>query len=354
MRLKIRQMVKLLAFGFIGLAALSCSKGDGAQDYQKPVEFSGYTARSMTKAGASFVTGVELPAGQSFGVYAYNTGSRTDFKPNQDTINTYGKFMTNVQVTYSGDGASNPEKYPYAYRYWPNSETSNRLAFFAYYPFDGAGITKTGFADFGFTVQDAPASQVDFMLSNIVPNQMYSSTNSTTGVVKLNFYHMLTQIRFKGITDAPSGATVKITSLKVVDVVNKGTLAPDATATSSAWTPDETSTSNYTLTLQDVALPSTAVDPSAEAVALADATQTLLMVPQTLGDGSALEVEYTITTTNPDRTITQTQTLILKDAIAAWERNQQIVYTLNIGLHPIEISASAVDWTDDEYIIIVE
>ena len=352
MELKIRQMIKLMTVGFLGLALLSCSKGDEQGEYQKPVEFSGYTARSVTKAGGSFVTGTELPSGQSFGVYVYNTGTSAAFDP--ESISDYSPFMADVQVTYNGGGASNPENYPYVYRYWPNSEQSNRLAFFAYYPFHGAGITPAGFADFAFTVQDAPANQVDFMLSDLVPNQMYSSTNATVGVVRLKFYHMLTQVKFKGQTDAPSGATVKVTEIKLEDVINKGTLAPNVAAASSVWTPDETSTSTYTVGLKDIALPSTADNPEAEAVVINEDNQALLLLPQTISEGATLSITYSITTTTPARTITQTEEIALKSLLEKWDRNNQIVYTINIGLHPIEISAKAEDWADDEYIVIVE
>lgn len=351
-------MIMLMTAGFLGLALSSCSKGDSEPEYQKPVEFSGYTARSVTKAGASFVTGAELPKDQPFGVYAYNTGTSETFDPTPATIATYGKFMTNVPVTYNGNGAGVPTNYTYVYRYWPNDEVNNKLAFFAYYPHGGAGISQTsdqaGFGDFNFTVQSLPENQVDFMISDVVPGKVYSNTNPT-GVVPLSFYHMLTQVKFKGITDAPSGVKVKITSIKVVHVINKGTLAPSyPSVTSSVWTPDNSSFGTYTLTPQDIELPSTTVNASAEAVDLTDASQALLMVPQTIDDDSYLEIVYTITTTNPERTITQTQTLTLNEALDTWTRNQQIVYTFNIGLHPIEFSAKVGNWIDDEYIIIVE
>ncbi len=351
MRFSIRQMIKLMTAGFIGLALLSCSKGDSEPDYQKPMGFSGYTARSASKANGSFASGNELPANQAFGVYAYNTGSSTTFDPET----TYPVFMGNVAVTYTGGGASDDTKYTYSpMRYWPNSKESNRLAFFAYYPHNGAGITPAGFTDFAFTVQALPANQVDFMLSDVVPNQIYGATNAGTDVVKLSFYHMLTQVRFKGKTDAPAGATVKVTGLTIEGVFNKGTLAPDVAAASSTWTVDETSTADYELTLKDIALPSTTVDPSAEAAALTEANQTLLLLPQTLSDDAALSITYSITTTTPARTITETVSVPLKSLLATWERNGQVVYTLNIGLHPIEISASAEDWDEGDYIIIVE
>lgn len=353
-----------MTVGFMSLAVLSCSKGDNQIEYQKPVEFRGYTAQSVTKADGSFVTRNELPAGQSFGVYAYNTGWSQTFNPSADSVSSYGKFMTDVQVTYNGGGSSSPENYPYVYRYWPNSKESNRLAFFAYYPYNGKDITRTGFADFTFTVQDNPADQIDFMLSDVVDNQMYGaagSAHTSVDVVDLKFYHMLTQVRFKGITDAPTGATVKIKELKVLNLLNKGTLAPNVAATSSVWTPDETSIADYNITLKDMALPSNHDDSSVKAATIAEDNQTLLLLPQTLTGNTKLSIKYEIKTTKPNRTITETAEFVLntaKDAsnnpITKWERNNQIVYTLNIGLHPIEISASAEDWTDggDDTIII--
>ena len=338
MRLKIRQMIMLMAAGFMGLSLSSCSKGESNQEYQKPVEFSGYTARSVTKAGASFATGTELPAGQPFGVYAYNTGRRTDFKSNPDTIATYGKFMTNVPVTYNGDGASVPTNYPYVYRYWPNDETNNHLAFFAYYPHGtGTGITQSGFADFSFTVQDDPANQVDFMLSDVVPGKVYSNT-TPTGVVNLSFNHMLTQVRFKGQTDATDGVTVKINELKLMNVINSGTLTPNVAAASSEWTVGST-TKTYEISLKDMKL-------SSEAAAIAEDNQTLLMVPQTLTSDCKLSVKYTIKVESSGLEITQTALLDLSAAtVNVWEKRQQIVYTLNIGLHLIEFSADVDDWS---------
>ena len=347
-------MIKLMSLGFIGLALLSCSKGDSEPEYQKLLSFNGYTARQATKANGSFVAGNELPTNQAFGVYVYNTGTSGIFNP--ANISTYGKFMENVKVTYTGGGAALPEKYTYnPMRYWPNSKENNRLAFFAYYPHDGEGITQAedakGFADFNFTVQDEPENQVDFMLSDTLANQMYGAAGSTheeTDVVDLTFYHMLTQIRFKGKTDAPSGVTVKVTELSLGSVFNKGTLTPDGKAAESDWTVDETSTTDFVVTVKSN------IELSEEAVFIAEDNQTLLMLPQTLSDDSYISVSYSITTTSPARTIKETVSLPLNSLIAEWTRNQQIVYTLNIGMHPIEISASAENWGEDELIIIVE
>ncbi len=355
MKLKIRQMIKLMSVGLMSLAVLSCSKGDNQLEYEKPMEFSGYTARSVTKANGSFATGTELPSGQAFGVYVYNTGTSERFDPEQ--LSTYGKFMTDVAVTYNGGGAGSPANYSYSpKRYWPNDKENNILAFFAYYPHNGAGITRTGFADFTVTIQTDPANQIDFMLADVVDNQVYGaagSAHTSTDVVDLKFSHKLAQIRFKGITDAPSGATVKVTEIKMVNILNSGTLTPDLLGAAPDWTLG-TTTDTYTIVPLDVALPSTDADPSAEAVSLVDASKTLLLMPQTLSDESLIQITYTIQTTNPARTIKETVEVPLKSLLEEWKKNNQIVYTLTIGLHPILISASAVDWTDDEYIIIVE
>lgn len=362
-------MIKLMSLGFIGLALLSCSKGDSEPEYQKPIEFSSYTGRSVTKANASFVSGSIIPNGQKFGVYAYNTGTVETFDP--ESVSDYGKFMSNIPVTYNGSqtsttDASNPEKYPYATRYWPNSKESNRLAFFAYYPFDGVGIEKTGFADFTFTVQDTPASQVDFMISNVVDNQMYGaagSTHTSTDVVDLKFYHMLTQIKFKGIADVtgvPSdvNVSIKIKELALQNILNSGTLSPvlNMETEEPVWTLGNT-TKDYSIALKNMNLPTD------EAAFIAEDNQILLMIPQGLAtdEGFAkLSVTYTVTIPSPTNSsetqeIEQTAIIDLSKAkenkengtiINAWARNQQIVYTLRIGLRLIDFSADVADWED--------
>ncbi len=331
------------------LGLFSCNKPQEAVSWQNPMSFSTYTGRSTTKAGDSFVTSAQLPAGKAFTVYAYNTGSAAAF--DAASLASYDIYMNGVAVTYTGGDASNPDKYTYSpLRYWPQDGDANHLAFFAYYPSEGAGISGDGFGDFTFTVQAAAADQVDFMLSDVVPGQTYASN---AGVVPMVFHHTLSQIRFKGITDAPAGATVKITAVELKDIISEGILAADATAMASIWVPS-TTLSDFSIAVGDIALPSTAVDASAEAVAIAEDDQALLMLPQSLSDEAKLNVTYSITTTSPARTITQTQVIDLKDAIAAWTMNQQIVYTLNIGLHPIEISASLADWIENAATIIIE
>ncbi|MBR6465961.1 MAG: fimbrillin family protein [Bacteroidales bacterium] len=354
MRFSIGQVKRLAALLLFGLLALSCSKGSATEEieYQKQLSFSGYTARSVTKAGDTFVSTTELPGGKSFGVYAYNTGSSTTFVP--ANIGDYTVFMSNVAVTYNGSGASTPTNYTYSpLRYWPNTKESNRLAFFAYYPYGGAGITGfSGYGSFTFEVQTAAASQVDFMISDVEANQMYGSATGGTDIEKLKFYHMLTQVRFKGITDAPTGATVKINSLKLTGIVKKGVLAQAVSAASSTWTP-ESETDTYTITLKNINLPSNYSDATVEAADIAEANQTLLLLPQTLSSTAKMVVNYTITTTNPARTITEEKELPLNTAIPTWTRNQQIVYTLNIGLNPIEFTAQVVDWSGSDQIVIV-
>lgn len=364
----VKRLAALLLFG---LVALSCSKGSATEEveYKKELSFNGYIARSVTKAegnsvpgtkaGDSFVSTGELPGGKAFGVYAYNTGSATTFVP--ANIGDYSVFMSNVGVTYNGSGSSTPSNYTYSpTRYWPNSKESNRLAFFAYYPYGGAGITGvSGFGSISFEVQQSPASQVDFMISDVESNQMYGSATGGTDIEKLKFYHMLTQVRFKGITDAPvalttpeerPGATVKINSLQLTGIIKKGVLTPAVSAASSTWA-QESETDTYTIILKDINLPSNYDDNTVEAADIAEANQTLLLLPQTLASTAKIVVNYTITTSKPVRTITERKELPINSVTSAWVRNQQIVYTLNIGLHPIEFSAEVVDWSGSEQIV---
>ena len=162
-------------------------------------------------------------------------------------------------------------------------------------------------------------------------------------------------------TPVPSGK--EQASLKpIVNLKEQGLLQPDSRRPFPRWIPAALSgVLLLCLTLYWIIPKANSSDrsntdpePSAEAAALTEANQTLLLMPQTLSDAAALSITYSIVTTTPARTITETVSVPLKSLLAKWDRNNQIVYTLNIGLHPIEISASAEDWGEDEYIVIVE
>ena len=104
-----RQILIIGAAAVAALGLFSCNKPEETAKEQQPMSFSTYTGRSTTKAGDTFVTSAQLPAGKAFSVYAYNTGSSTAF--DAASLASYDVYMDGVAVTYTGGGASDPAQY---------------------------------------------------------------------------------------------------------------------------------------------------------------------------------------------------------------------------------------------------
>lgn len=334
----------------------SCSKNDQPEQKEAAIAFSSYTGRAISKADGSFINKktTELPAKSKFAVWAYNTG-KTAWNDGPVT----NVFMNNVEVTYAGGGKADETKYTYSpQRYWPNDEANNKLSFFAVYPYGATGLTApangNGWGAYTFTAQTAPASMVDFLFSEVAKDQTYSATNSgKKGVVNMKFHHALSMVKFKVNTDANYGTDTKITlkSIKVAAVKTVGTFTPQTASPFGAWsaqgTPAEFTVFNGTKQL-------TTVKPNADFLPTGtEATDAFLMVPQDLGDDVVVTVVYTVKT-GSDAEVTNTASIVLntaKDAssnpIAAWNMNQNTVYTFTIGLKPIQFTADVVDWYDE-------
>ena len=87
-----------------------------------------------------------------------------------------------------------------------------------------------------------------------------------------------------------------------------------------------------------------------------------LVIPQNL-DNVKLRVVYTVTQTVTDNATSESTVfsverpadLNLSDySVKKWECGKKYVYTLSIGLDPIQVSASTVDWVASGGEIIVE
>lgn len=370
MKRTIKSIVKLMSFGFIGLALLSCSKSETAPVNQdKAIGFNTYTGRTVTKADASLIDkGTQvLPNGAKFVVYAYNTGSASW----AGTVSNV--FMKNVTVTYAGGGATDATKYTYSpLRYWPNDEANNLLSFFAYYPANGDGIvppaaategeTSNGWGDYTFTVDTDPTKMVDFCVSEVAPNQKYSLTNhGNEGIVNMKFYHTLTMVKFQVKTDENpnanppyvyTGTTITLKSITLAGVNTVGTLSPNNDHLTYDWS-DATTPKEFNIFTSSEQNPGLIVNstgawlPSKTAVAEGTpgpAKDAYLMIPQTLSDNVKATIEYTVQTEGDDA-VTNTAVVTLNTSdIKAWQKNKNIVYTFIVGLKPIKFIAEVADW----------
>lgn len=331
----------------------SCSKNDQPEQKEAAIAFSSYTGRAISKADAGSFIGkgsTALLDKSKFAVYAYATGADPF-----DGTNTSNVFMNNVEVTYAGGGADVETNYTYSpLRYWPNDEANNKLSFFATYPYGGTGISGSGFGAYTFTAQTDPAAMVDFIVSEVAPDQVYSTTNSgKKGVVKMKFHHALSMVKFKVNTDADyatDGTVITLKSIKVAAVNTVGTVTPTfaSGATTFAWSAQGTP-AEFTVFSGSQALDETAVTVPTGT----EADDAYLMVPQELSDDVIVTIVYTVKT-GSDAEIENTATVVLnlaKDSSGAeideWAMNQNTVYTFTVGLKPIKFIASVYDWDEE-------
>ncbi|MFA6592832.1 MAG: fimbrillin family protein [Bacteroidales bacterium] len=209
-------------------ALTSCMKNEAVSDagLAKGLSFGSYSDLP-TKADSTFVgTGVtKIPVNGTFGVYSFLTGSRIT---SVDGLNP--SFFSNLKVTFDG------KKYTYSpTKYWPADTVRNKLSFFAYYPCDNLSILSKptsegngGMGRYNYQVADKAQNQVDFMVSDLVPNLTYEHTNTgVTGLVNLKFHHLLSQVLVKAKVDAEDANTVvRISSIKFNNILSKGTMTP--------------------------------------------------------------------------------------------------------------------------------
>lgn len=343
----------LAAAAAVTLAA--CAKVEIAEnalmDENIPIVFSNYAPKTLVKADAdNYAPSTTLIPNAEFDVWGWSTPNATAFDGSNGT-----KFMGWYTVTYKDGGATDGTKnaYPDGYRYWPSGDTPDKLSFYGYYPsVSGSGITPpNGLGEFSFTAKNTAAEQVDFMVADVVANQLYSSND---GTVPLTFRHMLTkvQVNFKTTTAVADDAstTVKITGATFNKINNTGKLTAsyNGTATSTDWD-NVSGVQTYA-----VAYPSGALTATASTVAPADI---FLMVPQAMlakADANAQYLEISWTVTTDGVTTENTAKLYLDDCVSTdggstaanldWEKNHSVTYTVTVGPQPILFTATVAEW----------
>ncbi len=202
-----------------------------------PITLGIYAAQptpSLTRADSSVMAYKTIPTDASIGVYAYyhnngewNPASTPNFMFNQRAQNT----GTYSHLIYS------------PLKYWPN-ETADHLSFIAYYPYisetpesdeapDSPVKNKLtpllnnddeGLPTFFFSVNDDVKKQIDFLISDFVPNQ--SKTNTA---VRLLLRHATSKIEFRIVVDddiQDDVAYFTLHSLCLTNIYKEGTYTP--------------------------------------------------------------------------------------------------------------------------------
>lgn len=366
----------LTIIGIICLMACSSEEttrtAETAGSTLRPVAFKEAYTVQPTRSSAMFTATAGIPVGQSMGVYAYlhNTETRNY---SADSPN----FMWNQKATRQEE----TEPFTYApLKYWPNDENS-KLSFIAYFPYcngaddDGTdediastGITPrltnsgTGLPTFDFTVKNAIDNQVDFLVSDVLPNMPKSrDTDDAPGLpfndltitdrVQFLFKHMTAKVEFRIVADAEIRKDIvnfQLTTLSVSNLYKSGRLTPsydkETGLTSFNWS-DQSNVQDYTFKTN---------------------TPQLLM-PQTLLNTAMLTLSYTITFksdgtsyryegstpvaeqdyTYKNTASLQLNTMKLTDTdipLTTWEPNHHYIYTIRLRANRIDFEGEVVDW----------
>ena len=359
------------------LTLASCAKVENfskVNDDQQIIGFSNYAPKALAKADAdNYASSTSLINNADFDVWAWYTANGTSFTGSNGTA----YFSDWYTVVYKGDGAGTTgenNEYPDGARYWPTGDTPDWLSFAAYYPSDGTGITPpaAGLGAYTFTTQAAAADQVDFMVADVVKDQVYGATNATVGetkkgTVNLTFKHQLTkvQVKFKTtqaiVNDAKTD--IKVQSASFGNIVKSGTLTSsyNGTATSTAWSDnayvdDDAKLASYTIPVNaSTALTATATNYGD------DETGIFLLVPQTMLANTNAKAQFITVTWNvitDGITTTNTKKIYLDDCVTTdggdtaanidWDKNNFVTYVITIAPYQILFTGAATAWDAEE------
>ena len=364
-------MKKALILAAVAAVALSaCSKNEIIPEVEESapaISFGTYGPRSITKADTTnYVSGTELINNAEFDVWGWYTPNGTSFN-GSNGLQFFGSSAPWYTVTYKTGGGKDTtgeaNAYPDGARYWPTGDTPNWLSFYAYYPSNAGTITApaAGLGAFSFTAESTAAKQVDFMVADVVKDQVYGATNATSGdarkgTVHLTFRHMLTkvQVKFKttqAIVD-DANTNIKVNSAKFGNINNTGTLTSsyDGTTFGTAWSA-VSGTAEYTIAVPADNLTATAANSGS------DANDVFLLVPQTMLANTEPAAQYiTVTwTVTTDGVATQnTKKIYLDDCFSTdggstpadidWAKNNFVTYVITIAPNQILFTGAAAAW----------
>jgi hypothetical protein len=396
----------LYIFGLLAVLA-SCARIETPGEENVRIGFDTYALR--TKAGDSYVAGSKtvesnIPVNSQFGVFAYfheGTPPAIGTWNNANVNSNYSNMLLNEPVKRVEPSTGT---YSYTYsnsRYWPNN-TTDRISFFAYYPYaanafvvdenaqsDGTGITlqdpeddhyafyhnPVGFPKFKFVVNKDASKQVDFMISDMCLNQSkkvwdgnhaQGLTGTANGDVQFKFHHMLSQVRIKTVDFVVENndVTVELESFRFIGVPVSGIVTPSIKAADLdanglpvnanglarmdfAWSGFNSSNSSFTTTIYDP-------DDTTEGADARRKAAIMLMIPHQFSedpDKDIIEVTFKVKRANNAYGEHYEYTGHLSaplgsGGLTGWERNKIYNYTISVTLNDISLSATVEDWPE--------
>ena len=349
---------------------------DLSEQNQRAVGFGSYTEQFQTRGGELKRA---IPDGGSMGVYAYyHDGSLWA----TDAANNQPDFMWNQQCTFNAD--LNAFVYT-PLKYWPNEE-SDKLSFIAYYPFTNTesqegpespactGLTPLltnndkGLPSFNFTVKDAAADQVDFLVSDLIVNLPESRAKddapgmpfnnlSIYDKVKFLFHHALAKVEFRIVADAEIRKDIvkfRLTNLGITNIRKTGTLTTSYNAetgtTTLAWS-DQSIEQGYAfktyepqLLMPQTILKTAMLNLSYNITFKSDGTT--YHYPE-VGTTPVADEEYTY---NNEATLQLNKMKMtgLGTPLTEWLPNHHYIYTIRLRANRIEFTGQVVDWGDEK------
>ncbi|MBR6457475.1 MAG: fimbrillin family protein [Bacteroidales bacterium] len=376
--------IVFLTLTLFALAGLSACRKQEADEGLVPIRFTcPPLVEVTTKANNSFVSGSgPLNSGQSFGVYAWNTGG-SYLSANPGSPNFISTAWDVTFLDNDDKGANNTYSPGAVDNFWPRTSGYD-YSFAAYYPYGGAGISGPTWTSgtvgvYNFTAQSTAANMIDFCVSDIANDMTYSTTNSGyDGTVEMNFHHTLCRVQFRFVKaqDVEEDLHIKILDAKLKNVFTKGTLTATYAqhspspghglpgTTTLGWSGQNTQ-ADYEITLNGEDPDPEALDehgdPAPVEVELGytqtvAASDVFLMVPDDIRESSdPVAAQQLWFQWNVDDGEPTTTALWLCDCVRAignptpanihWEANSFVTYTIVIRAKPIEFSDAAVTIT---------
>lgn len=293
----------------------------------KPIKFTPAVSTRAT-TGHPIERGKNIPADNSFGVYAYSKLTPASSVVSYDALE-------NMKVTSDGTD--------FTYRpvaRWP-TEPEAKLLFYGYYPWqDQTASPASDDPSINVTMgaQDSPSMTISYITPSEPSKQvdlMYACTGMTGGFdpVKVNFGHALTRINFKAQVKDYAQA-VRITSVSISGVKTQGRLTVTDNTTSPVWNG----------LVGDAVILQTAVNGLADRqlgsspVPVTAIGGDLLLLPQ-LVQGMTVQVEATLNGVpfNDSFTFSLTGT-------PDWKMNEIVTYEITISGSGMTLNAKVSDW----------
>lgn len=261
--------------------------------------------------------------------------------------------MKDTNVKYSSEGTAGWKYSPLIY--WPNDGSS--LSFYAFAPYNGAGISKGAGNSDDFESTAGPSVtltlQTPKKMVDLVAAKAENKT-SENGAVSLKFAHVLSRVALKAHTsvDAES-TTVKVTGLKILGATSNNTssllyseakynIKTDAwdllggTKQGDDWTiiADGESEDTY---------PAIAVTNTAASIL--GENEYLFLIPVGSGDAQdAIKMELTYTVTTGGITTTTTKTLSFTSGSGFLQKGTAYAIDFTITLNAITFTVDETGW----------